>query len=281
MRLRRERSDEAESMIYISYGMLKSASTMLYQLTEEVFRFAGRQPLHLGPPFRERLSVTNYFDTIDAKLLEAIEKAVGHADIVLKTHQPPHPDVVRLIRSGEILANAAIRDPREIALSMLDHGHRSRRWRIAEFSEFWTVADCFASIDDQIATFHRWQELGNVKIFIYNDICFRTEAVATAIARQSGFDVVAQAPAQLFRDKSTIGQFSKGVPLRYREMAEAESQLFLSRYANFYREFTFDTPEGQLIAAMPNRIRSPRGQFAQEMTRFKRLLRYQISRFFP
>ena len=120
----------------------------------------------------------------------------------------------------------------------------------------------------------------NVTIFIYNDICFRTEAVATAIARQAGFDVGAQAPTQLFSDKRSIGQFSKGVPLRYREMAEAESQLFLSRYANFYREFTFDTPEARLIAAMPNRNRSPRGQFAQEMTRFKRLLRYQIGRIF-
>lgn len=254
---------------------------MLYQLTEEVFRFAGRRPPHLGPPFRQRLSVTNYFDSVDGKLLKAIEKVVGHGDIVLKTHQSPHPDVARLIRSGEILANAAIRDPREIALSMLDHGHRSRRWHIAEFSELRTVTDCFASIDHQIEAFHRWRELENVEVFIYNDICFKTEAVATAIARQARLDVDVRAPASLFHDKNAIGQFNKGVPLRYREMRESESLLFLARYANFYREYTFDTPEALLVAATETTARSPRGQLAQKIAGFKRLLRYQMGRIFP
>ncbi|HTV33035.1 MAG TPA: hypothetical protein VME69_08020 [Methylocella sp.] len=165
-------------------------------------------------------------------------------------------------------------------MSMLDHGRRSRRWRIAEFSELRTVNDCFASIDHQIDAFHCWRELGNVEVFIYNDICFKTEAVATAIARQAGLDVDSRAPASLFQDKSVIGQFNKGVPFRYREMREPESQLFLDRYADFYSEYTFDTPEALLVAAVASTVRSSRGQIAQEMTRFKRLLRYQIGRIF-
>ena len=54
-------------MIYICFGMTKSASTFLYQLTEETFRAAGRRPARLGPPLRPLRSVENYFDTIDPR----------------------------------------------------------------------------------------------------------------------------------------------------------------------------------------------------------------------
>ena len=41
-------------MIYICFGMTKSASTFLYQLTEETFRAAGRSPARLRPPLLPR-----------------------------------------------------------------------------------------------------------------------------------------------------------------------------------------------------------------------------------
>jgi hypothetical protein len=59
-------------MIYISFGMLKSASTLTYQIIEEILRQAGRAPLMLGAPLRPALSVTNYFDHIDAALITRI-----------------------------------------------------------------------------------------------------------------------------------------------------------------------------------------------------------------
>ena len=49
-------------MIYICFGMMKSASTFLYQLVEETFRVAGRRPVRLGPPLRFHWSVENYID---------------------------------------------------------------------------------------------------------------------------------------------------------------------------------------------------------------------------
>lgn len=109
-------------MIYICFGMTKSASTFLYQLTEETLRAAGRKPARLGPPFCPRWRVENYIDDIDPALLEAIAVATGGRDVVLKTHQGLHPEVARQIDARSLLASASIRDPREIALAMVDHG---------------------------------------------------------------------------------------------------------------------------------------------------------------
>src|SRR5262245_35316182 len=122
-------------MIYVSFGMLKSASTLAYQLTEEILHQGGRRPILLGRPLRPAMSVTNYFDEIDEDLIRHIEDQAQGRDVVLKTHQRPGPGLSRLIENGEVLASATFRDPREIALSMVDHGERSRRWAIPEFSE--------------------------------------------------------------------------------------------------------------------------------------------------
>jgi hypothetical protein len=153
---------QMSQMIYICYGITKSANTFLYQLTEEVFRAAGRKPARLGPPLRPRMSVENYFGSIDPTLLQDISVQAAGRDIVLKTHALPHPGVGRLITAGSVLASFR---SREIALSILDHGRRSRRRGYVHFSNFHNLADTLAALDDQIATFHAWSSLGRVNIF--------------------------------------------------------------------------------------------------------------------
>ncbi len=143
-------------MIYVCYGITKSASTFLYQLTEEVFAVAGRTPHKLGPPYRPKGALDNYFDVVDEKLIQELAQVVGGDDLVIKTHGPPRGDIASLIASGAVLANASIRDPREIALSMLDHGRRARRWKLAPFVEFQSLEDTLPSIDNQIGYFNAW-----------------------------------------------------------------------------------------------------------------------------
>ncbi len=263
-------------MIYICFGVTKSASTFLYQLTEEVFRVAHRKPVRLGPPFRPRTSLDNYVDVIDPALLRAVAVQIGTRDVVLKTHGPLHPDVATLIEAGEILASASIRDPREIALSMLDHGRRSRRWGYVEFSEYHDLRDTLASLDDQIERFRAWAALSCVSVFTYNEICFGTASVVAALAARIGVAAPAADVLRPFRDNRGIGQFSKGAALRYREMPPAEQPVFLDRYAWLYDRYTFDTPAA-VIAADRQRERpvKARGQLAQYGVQLRRHLRFR------
>ncbi|KRE15806.1 hypothetical protein ASE63_16395 [Bosea sp. Root381] len=261
-------------MIYISYGVTKSASTFLYQLTEETFRTAGRKVARLGHPFRPIDSVENYFNFIETELLDEIETAIGGQDIVLKTHGTPPRDLAQLVASGRVMGSASIRDPREIALSMLDHGTRSRRWRSSRFSEFVTVADTLHALDLQIACFLNWAGTPGVAVFNYNDICFDSAAVVRSIAAQIGAEVDAEAVVGTFGSKTTIGQFSKGKALRYTEMDNRDQTLFLERFKALYSAYEFETEAALKIAQMQaNRSFRPSGELRQSISTLRRLFR--------
>lgn len=261
-------------MIYICYGITKSASTFLYQLTEEVFRAAGRPIVRLGKPFRKPDSIENYFNFIDHDLLAAIESHAAGKDVVLKTHGPPCGNVAQMVAEGRILANASIRDPREVALSMIDHGDRSRRWRVFSFSEFATVSDTLNAIDIQLGVFRDWAAAGPVEVFTYNDICYDSASVVQVIARQIGATVDSASVLDRFRHKGSIGQFSKGKALRYSEMDAADQAIFLERYAELYAAFTFDTDAARRVAAEQVSLTlRPTGELAQRITNIRRRFR--------
>jgi len=153
-------------MIYICYGITKSASTFLYQLTEEVFRAAGRKPARLGPPLRPRMSVENYFGSIDPTLLQDISGQAAGRDVVLKTHALPHPEVGRLITAGSVLASASIRDPREIRPLHTRSRPSFAPMGLCPFFQFSQSADTLAALDDQIATFHAGRSRSRQRIHI-------------------------------------------------------------------------------------------------------------------
>jgi hypothetical protein len=262
------------TLIYICYGVSKSASTYLYQLTEEVFRVAHRRPALLGPPHRPWGSVENYFDVIGPAFLQEISEKVHGRDVVLKTHQRVHPEVAELIESGDVLASASLRDPREIALAMLDHGRRSRRWGYKAFEEFHTFSDTLASIDEQLGHFRTWSALDRVQVFTFNEICFDTASVIDRVARQVGVDVDSARVLEPFRGNRQIGQFSKGAALRYREMGDEDQAIFLERYASLYRQYAFDTQAAAVVAAgqLGKALRAG-GSFAQHLIRWRRQIR--------
>jgi hypothetical protein len=261
-------------VIYICFGVTKSASTFLYQLTEEIFRAAGRRPVRLGPLLRPRESVENYFDTIDPALLLAVSDRIAERDVVLKTHRGLHPEVAGRIDAGLLRASASIRDPREVALAMVDQGRRARRSGFAEFAECRTVYDAMPPIDEQVENFKRWSALKKIEVFSYNEICFDTESVVTRIAAQTGLAVDPARVLAPFRSKGLIGQFNKGAALRYREMNPDEQAAFLDRYAELYRDYRFDTPASEAVAeAQKRRPPRPRGQFGSFVESLRRRLR--------
>jgi hypothetical protein len=218
---------------------------------------------------RPALSVTNYFDHIDAALITRIEQVAEGRDVVLKTHQLPCADVLAMIARGDLLASATLRDPREIALSMMDHGDRSRRWHIPEFSECAQVEDCLPSIDHQVATLQALCDVPGVEPIAYAAICFDMEAAIARLARQIGVTVDPEAVAEIFADKRMIGQFNKGLPDRFDEMAPDESSAFLARYADFYARFL---PAPRPSTGVSPQCSSPaRGQLHQVAIDLRRL----------
>lgn len=254
-------------MIYICYGATKSASTYLYQLTEEILCVSGRGFGRIRR--RDSRKLENYYDFITGPFLERVERAAGGRNVVLKTHGALQPEVAERIRAGEILASASIRDPREMALSMADNGARARKLGILPFAEIHAPADALPSIAMQMDYFAQWAAVPGVELFTYNEICFSSEAAVARVARQLGVSVDAAEVLAPFRDGALIGQFNVGRPQRYREMDAATQALFLARFADIYARFDFDA----LAPAAPAAALPRRGALGHRLESARRLVR--------
>ena len=111
---------------------------------------------------------------------------------------------------------------------------------------WWTTGG--GSIDYQVENFRCWSALAKLELFLYNEICFDTLAVATHLATQIGVAVDPRKVLAPFRSRGLIGQFNKGAALRYQEMPAEQQTAFLDRYADLYRAFRFDTPAAEAVA---------------------------------
>lgn len=221
-------------MIYISYGITKSATTFVYELTQEIFRAAGRSPKVLSTKLRG-FSPENYVDPITGEAIDAIRNEISEADVVVKTHGAPDARLLHTLETGKVLASAVIRDPREIALAMVDHGQRSRATGAVDLAEFGQPLDTINSIRTQFQRLQKWTESKAVLVLTYNEVCFETEKTIDRIARQIGVEIDQTSVLRAFENKSIIRQFNKGIRGRYKEMDDDLQAVFLNEFAEVYR----------------------------------------------
>lgn len=258
-------------MIYICYGITKSASTFLYQITEEILLASGQRICRIRQP--GSIKLVNYYDRITVPFLERIETKAAGQTVVLKTHGRLDPGVRKWIAAGRIRANASYRDPRELALSMVDNGARARKLGELPFSEIVTIEDAIPSIDLQLNYLKEWVEVPEVERFSYNEVCFATETTISRLCQQIGVTVEPDRITSAFRGQRLIGQINLAKPFRYRDMSAQVREVFLSRYADFYNEMDLGEAHAQLICDMPQRpARSLVGHQLEYYVRFLRRL---------
>lgn len=263
-------------MIYVCYGVTKSASTFLYQMTEEILCLSGQGFSRIDRKGNRKLE--NYYDVISGPLLDRVEAAAKGRNVVLKTHGALRPEVAARIEAGTVLASASIRDPREMALSMADNGARARALGQLAFSEVVTPQDAFPSIDYQMEVFQAWAAVRQIEVFTYNQICFETLATVDRVARQIGVRVDPHRVAAAFKSKGLIGQFNVGKPQRHQDMDLETQRLFLARYAPIYARLELDSPPPDAAAqAGGHRPSRRRSIYVHHMDNARRFLRRLVT----
>lgn len=222
--------------IYFSYGMTKSGSTLGYELARSAFEFAGYHQPRLSLEAVEFRKNVNFVNSVDEARANAIRKEIediGHP-IAIKTHSRPDPEVIRMLETGEATAHAIYRDPRDVALSMLDHGERARARGKPSFSEFHTIEDTFENIRHQTNTLLAWLSLPNVRPLYYEDIAFNMSETAARLV--SELNVEADVPT-IMRNATTekFTQKNKAVSNRHStEMPKEVSDEFLRIFAPLF-----------------------------------------------
>jgi hypothetical protein len=185
-------------------------------------------------------------------------QAIGHP-IVIKTHTRPDPAVVRLIQNGQAIAHACYRDPRDMALSMLDHGQRARANGKPAFAEIETLEDAKNGIRNQCDSLTAWLRLPNVLPLDFEDIAFDMQSTAQRILNQLGITGDPDEIVNKILD-GRFTQFNKGIPHRYRfEMSQQEGGKFANEFAPLLSRLidnkrTLPT-DGSIVLPPPHELR--------------------------
>jgi hypothetical protein len=222
-------------LIYFSYGMTKCGTTLAFHMVSEALTQAGykqhRLPAHLIGS-NKKLNFGQHFTDDQADELWEVVQSIGHP-IAIKTHARPDPAVVRLIQNGQAIAHACYRDPRDMALSMLDHGQRARAQGKPAFAEIKTLEDAKSGIRNQCDSLTAWLRLPNVLPLDFEGIAFDMQTTTQRILSQ--LDIAGD--PEIIVNKVLDGrftQFNKGIPQRYKtEMSEQDGRKFAREFAPF------------------------------------------------
>ncbi len=224
-------------LVYFSYGMTKSGSTLAYELARSGLVLAGFDQPRLSLSAVMNRKKINFCSHIDADNVAAIKRetmAIGHP-IAIKTHTRADPEVVKLLQNGEAMAHAVYRDPREIALSMLDHGAKSRAKGKPGFVEFETVDDTIENIRHQTNSLKSWLSLPNVRPLFYDDFAFDMDRFTPIILDEVGVKADTTKVIRM-TTKDRFTQRNKARQARYlTDMTPEDSAKFESIFAGFYQ----------------------------------------------
>jgi len=225
-------------MIYISYGQPKSASTYVVWLINRILRVHYK----VSPrEFRHNVLPKDYrndFQFVSGRLIETMNEFVP-ADFVcpVKTHAPPDETIVRMLASAEVKACASFRDPRDVALSLLDIGEkeRTKETQRPAFANIHTIDDVVPKVAKGLRTLKKWLAVEGVLPVPYEMTARRPDLLVMRIIRQLDLGEMDEEEVlrPLEETKRSIPEFNKGIPGRYRtEMSPKDLDLFNRRFGD-------------------------------------------------
>lgn len=204
-------------MIVISYGLLKSGSTLAFEMTKAVLELNGNQQRRLPDGLVTEGQRVNFVRDLRDEDLERLVDATDGTTIAVKTHGTPEllsPGLVRsMLETGSLKIHVVIRDPRDIVVSMIDHSVRSRRNGSGAFSEIRSVDDAIARLAVQLDRMRRWGALSSLKLR-YEEFAFDPVAGPSAISGDLGMP--ADPGAVWARAQASFTQRNVAQPERYR-----------------------------------------------------------------
>ncbi len=226
-------------LLYFSYGMTKTGSTLAFQLVRSALDLCGYPQDRLGLDVVDRSLRRNFVNHISERQLTELKqeaKKRGHI-IVLKTHMRPDPGVVKMIQSGEAIAHAGYRDPRDMMLSMLDHAAKSRAEGESNFAELISTKQVLVNIRHQFDSLTAWLRLPGTMPLCYDDVAFDTETTAKRLLSRLGLGFDAALLADIVQNQR-FTQKNKGKSGRYRtEMAPETAAEIGAEFAPFLERF--------------------------------------------
>lgn len=258
-------------MIFFSYGMQKSASSFVFQMTfnaaETLEKPSGARVRYVDDLFvgfkrsrfaeeilnksfgLDRPKDTNqeaaYLDYLFDCLLERLDEQSGDM-IVLKTHLPCSPKIADAIKRGIVLASATFRHPAEMILSRRDMAKRDGEVLPSDLRPLYKKI---------VKDFYSWVEVPQVRRYYYDDITLNPFDIVSDIFDHIGSSAdFSKVLDRYLADRGgKILQFNKGVINRAAEEMSSDELRTIERDFSGFIEFINQHKEATAAALNPSK----------------------------
>src|ERR1700758_1924659 len=206
-------------MIIISCGLPKSASTLIFEWTEELIVISGKRSgqKQIRAIFKE--AYVHKFGFINTFLIFIVSYFCG--SIVVKTHSRLSLSIRMLIYLKLAKATYTTRDPRDIILSAIDSGKTNN-----QFAAFTTIENTIPQVIIECKKWERWREYGNALFLKYENSINEPLVCIQKIAQYINCSANAELILSVLQKKNKTVNFNKGTDKRYLvEMTEAEKMF--------------------------------------------------------
>ncbi len=222
--------------VYACYGMPKSGSTLAFELTVAVLEEAGVPQRRLSPRVLGEERSDNFVPLIKPMMLRAAIQEiseVGHPrPIAIKTHGGVWAATAEAIAAGRVTGHAIARDPRDVALSILDASRTGGAWGARDGRPFANIGEAMEVVRGHVEKFLKWQAQPGFLTLNYEEVAFDTRRSIDRIAGHLDVDV--DADRVLHRVRSRHTKLNKGISQRWREeMSVAEANYYYEEFADF------------------------------------------------
>jgi hypothetical protein len=220
-----------DGMIVVSYGMIKSASTFVFQISSDILKRRSQEEdvAMVDPSELDARIVANFvpgnvdLSAIVEKLLER-QEAEGVIHAIVKSHVECPKRIRGLLDDGEIVATASFRHPAEVALSLIDAAINDRKQNRGRFDEYDTWDAAVAQLPYQARCFQSWVESKSVLPVYYDDVASNPLEAMRKVSNLLDY----QGPIEsivlpYLENKSKIAEFNKGILKRREEELSADA----------------------------------------------------------
>lgn len=232
-------------MIVISSSLPKSGSTLIANYQEDLltvlFPTNGQAQLHRA--FKGRF-IGKLSPAAIARLLYIHAR---YGTIVIKTHSAATPLIRYLIDLGVAKATYCYRDPRDVVLSSIDHGKRSRDGKDSAraFIDFTNIDTAIPRVQNLIRRWRSWHTFGNVHMIRYealmDDKLGSLRMMAAHLGWDAGEDQLKELVERHTPKRGLSHNFNKGTSLRYKtEMTPEEIARCTSAFHDILVQYQYE-----------------------------------------
>jgi len=225
-------------MLVVCYGIAKSGSTLAYELVRGVLMSAGHSQKKFAHHALKPRGRGNHMASVRPADLESLIEALGDERILAaKTHQcfedADFRRMEELQHQRKLQVFTSYRDPRDMCLSLIDHGARSREAGRPGFSRVHDLSRAVEVIERAIPKFAKWSSLrGSLRLY-FETVAFEPDAAIDVI--EAGLGVVCdRKKAKRHAFEKAFTQRNKAQKTRHEEeLSATEKEAMLDAFGPF------------------------------------------------